>query len=131
MHHTLFRLISHHIHVQLTSHQDLKLLASFNNHEDACNMLCGKGRVRTQDLGYQSGVLWPLRYTPGLIKLYHRCIRWKSVYNLLPVEDAHSGLIIDPPLSSKRFSRPLFLSKIWCYPRQCKSYSFLNTSFSS
>ncbi len=29
-------------------------------------MLCGKGRVRTQDLGYQSGALWPLRYTPGL-----------------------------------------------------------------
>jgi hypothetical protein len=28
-----------------------KLLASFNNHEEACNMLCGKGRVRTQDLG--------------------------------------------------------------------------------
>jgi hypothetical protein len=32
-----------------------KLLASFNNHEEACNMLCGKGLVRTQDLGYQSG----------------------------------------------------------------------------
>ncbi len=28
-------------------------------------MLCGKGRVRTQDLRYQSGALWPLRYTPG------------------------------------------------------------------
>ncbi len=27
-----------------------KLLASFNNHEEAYNMLCGKGRVRTQDL---------------------------------------------------------------------------------
>ncbi len=35
----------------------IKVLASFNNHEEACNMLCGKGRVRTQDLGYQSGVL--------------------------------------------------------------------------
>ncbi len=34
-----------------------KLLASFNNHEEACNMLCGKGRVRTHDLGYQSGAL--------------------------------------------------------------------------
>ncbi len=34
-----------------------KLLASFNNHEEACNMLCGKGRVRTQDLGYQSRAL--------------------------------------------------------------------------
>jgi hypothetical protein len=31
-----------------------KLLASFNNHEEACNMLCGQGQVRTQDLGYQS-----------------------------------------------------------------------------
>ncbi len=29
-----------------------KILASFNNHEEACNMLCGKGWVRTQDLGY-------------------------------------------------------------------------------
>ena len=28
-------------------------------------MLCGKGRVRTQDLGYQSGAPRPLRYTPG------------------------------------------------------------------
>ncbi len=28
-------------------------------------MLCGKGRVRTQDLGYQSGALWPLCYPPG------------------------------------------------------------------
>jgi hypothetical protein len=35
----------------------LKLLASFNNHEEACNMLCGKGQVRTQDLGYQSGAI--------------------------------------------------------------------------
>jgi hypothetical protein len=34
-----------------------KLLASFNNHEEASNMLCGKGQVRTQDLGYQSGAL--------------------------------------------------------------------------
>jgi hypothetical protein len=34
-----------------------KVLASFNNHEEACNMLCGKGQVRTQDLGYQSGAL--------------------------------------------------------------------------
>jgi hypothetical protein len=34
-----------------------KLLASFNNHEEACNMLCGTGLVRTQDLGYQSGAL--------------------------------------------------------------------------
>ncbi len=34
-----------------------KLLASFNNHEEACNMLCGKGRVRTQDLVYESGAL--------------------------------------------------------------------------
>ncbi len=44
-----------------------KLLASFNNHEEACNIniLCGKGRVQTQDLEYQSRVLWPLRYTPG------------------------------------------------------------------
>ncbi len=42
-----------------------KLLASFINHEEACNMLCGKGRVRTHDLGYQSGALWPLCYTPG------------------------------------------------------------------
>ena len=31
-----------------------KVLASFNNCEAACNMLCGKGRVRTQDLGYQA-----------------------------------------------------------------------------
>jgi hypothetical protein len=35
----------------------IKLLASFNNHEEACNMLCGKDLVRTQDLGYQSGAL--------------------------------------------------------------------------
>ncbi len=28
-------------------------------------MLCGKGRVRTQDLGYQSGALCPLHYTPS------------------------------------------------------------------
>ncbi len=28
-------------------------------------MLCGKGRVRTQDLGYQSGALSPPCYTPG------------------------------------------------------------------
>ncbi len=42
-----------------------QFLASLNNHEEACNMHCGKGRVRTQDLGYQSGALWPLRYTPG------------------------------------------------------------------
>jgi hypothetical protein len=35
----------------------IKLLASFNNREKACNMLCGKGRDRTQDLGYQSGAL--------------------------------------------------------------------------
>ncbi len=47
-----------------------KLLASFKNHEEACNMLCGKGRVRTQDLGYQSGALWPLCYTPGRGILY-------------------------------------------------------------
>ncbi len=32
----------------------LKFLASFNNYEEACTMLCGKGRVRTQDLGYQA-----------------------------------------------------------------------------
>jgi hypothetical protein len=32
-----------------------KFLASFNNHEEACIMLCGKGQIRTQDLGYQSG----------------------------------------------------------------------------
>jgi hypothetical protein len=31
-----------------------KFLASFNNYEEACTMLCGKGRVRTQDLGYQA-----------------------------------------------------------------------------
>jgi hypothetical protein len=36
------------------STEKFKLLASFNNHEEACNMLCGKSRVRTQDLGYQS-----------------------------------------------------------------------------
>jgi hypothetical protein len=30
-----------------------KDLASFNM-KKACNMLCGKGRVRTQDLGYQA-----------------------------------------------------------------------------
>jgi hypothetical protein len=29
-------------------------------------MLCGKGWVRTQDLGYHSGALWPLHYTPGI-----------------------------------------------------------------
>jgi hypothetical protein len=34
-----------------------KFLASFDNHEEACNMLCGKGQVRTLDLGYQSGAL--------------------------------------------------------------------------
>ncbi len=28
-------------------------------------MLCGKGQVRTQDLGYISGALWLLRYTPS------------------------------------------------------------------
>ncbi len=28
-------------------------------------MLCGKGRGRTQDLGYQSRALWPLHYTAG------------------------------------------------------------------
>jgi hypothetical protein len=39
------------------SEEKKKLLASFNNHEEACNMLCGKGQVRTQDLGYQSGAL--------------------------------------------------------------------------
>ncbi len=46
-----------------------QFLASFNNHGKACTMLCGKGRVRTQDLGYQSGALWPLRYTPGSLLL--------------------------------------------------------------
>ncbi len=38
-----------------------KTLASLDNYEEACNMLCGKGRVRTQGLGYQSGA----RYTPS------------------------------------------------------------------
>ncbi len=37
------------------SHQACKIvLASFSNYEEACNMLFGKGRVRTQDLGYQA-----------------------------------------------------------------------------
>jgi hypothetical protein len=55
-----------HVHIQFI-HRDLKyfsnalskkkILASLNNHEEACNMLCGKGQVRTQDLGYQSGAL--------------------------------------------------------------------------
>ncbi len=40
-----------------TIEQKKKLLASFNNHEEACNMLCGQGRARTQDLEYQSGAL--------------------------------------------------------------------------
>ncbi len=31
----------------------------------AYNMICGKGQIRTQDLGYISGALWPLRYTPS------------------------------------------------------------------
>ncbi len=35
-------------------------------------MLCGKGRVRTQDLGYQSRALWSLRHTPGLNTYYVR-----------------------------------------------------------
>ncbi len=53
-----------------------KLLASINNHEETCNMLCGKGRVRTQDLGHQSGALWPLRHTPSwnFLQLY-LCLR--------------------------------------------------------
>ncbi len=29
----------------------LKVLASFKNHDEACNMLCGKGRVRTKTSG--------------------------------------------------------------------------------
>jgi hypothetical protein len=41
----------------LKKKNEKKFLASFNNHEEACNMLCGKGWVRTQDLGYQSGAL--------------------------------------------------------------------------
>jgi hypothetical protein len=36
-----------------TVHQK-QFLASFNNYEEACTMLCGKGQVRTQDLGYQA-----------------------------------------------------------------------------
>ncbi len=39
----------------------------------ACNMLCGKGQVRTQHLGYISGALWPLRYTPSCY-MYCTCL---------------------------------------------------------
>jgi hypothetical protein len=39
---------------QPAGQKELKFLASFNNHEEACTMLCGKGRVRTHDLGYQA-----------------------------------------------------------------------------
>ncbi len=58
---------SHFIDCSLPSSIQKKFLASLNNHEEACNMLCGKGRVRTQDLGYQSGALWTLLYTPNRV----------------------------------------------------------------
>jgi hypothetical protein len=35
----------------------IKVLASVNNHEEACNMLNGKGRVRTLDLGYHRSAM--------------------------------------------------------------------------
>ncbi len=35
----------------------IKLLASFSNYEEACNILCGNGRGRTQDLTYQGRAL--------------------------------------------------------------------------
>ncbi len=44
-----------------------KVDSSLNNHgemEKEFIMLCGKGRVRTQDLRIPSGALLPLRYTP-------------------------------------------------------------------
>ncbi len=44
-------------HIETISSQSTKLCASYNNHEEACKLLCGKGRVRTQDLGYQSRAL--------------------------------------------------------------------------
>ncbi len=57
----------------------IQLLASFNNHEEACIMLCGKGRVRTQDLGYQSRAPWPLRCTPGSA-LIQSVLRYTTVH---------------------------------------------------
>jgi hypothetical protein len=38
---------------ELTITEKRKVLASFNM-KKACNMLCGKGQVRTQNLGYQA-----------------------------------------------------------------------------
>ncbi len=57
-----------------------KLSASFNNREEAYNMYCGKGRARTQDLGYQSGAIWSwsLRYTPGSISIYNCLLQARS-----------------------------------------------------
>ncbi len=62
------------------------LLASFKNHEEACKMLCGKGRVQTQDLGYQSGALWPLRYTPcnDMHYMFHEIIIWPITCHITP-----------------------------------------------
>jgi hypothetical protein len=55
------------LHMQKKKKEERKGLASFNNHEKGCNMLCGKSQVQTQDLGIPSGALLPLHYTPSYI----------------------------------------------------------------
>ncbi len=90
----------------------------------ACNILCVKGRVRTQDLGILRWALWPLRYTPEV----HVLTSCSDPLSLARMWQSLSGGLRLPPGSGQllaAFSNrpvdsedPLSVTRSWPHKKQ-------------
>jgi hypothetical protein len=70
-----------------------KQLTAGERHDIACYILCGKGRVRTQNLGISSPVLCQLSYKPCTTSIIRRCLHRNSYSNVCKATVEHAVLL--------------------------------------